>query len=87
MERWPELESKKKPQEKDQARCSTTDATVTVPKMADGGFRPTYNVQFATDTGSPVSTGVEVETTGSDVGQLVPMVAQVEERTGKVPPE
>ena len=31
--------------------------------------------------------GVEVETTGSDAGQMAPMVDQVEERTGTVPPE
>ena len=52
MERLPELEAKKKPEEKDKARCSTTDAEATVMKMADGGFRPAYNFQFATDTGT-----------------------------------
>ncbi len=87
LDRLPELEARKKPQEKDRARCSTTDATATVMTMADGGFRPAYNFQFATDTGSQVITGVEVETTGSDAGQMVPMVAQVEGRTGVVPPE
>jgi transposase len=87
LDRLPELEAKKKPQQKDRARCSTTDATATVMKMADGGFRPAYNFQFATDTATQVITGVAVETTGSDAGQLEPMVAQVEERTGKVPPE
>jgi hypothetical protein len=29
-----------------------TDAQARVMKMADGGFRPAYNVQFATDTKS-----------------------------------
>ncbi len=52
MERLPELEAKKKPESKDKARCSTTDPEATVMKMADGGFRPAYNVQFATDTAS-----------------------------------
>src|SRR5512144_2202615 len=85
--RLPELEAKKKPDEKDQARCSTTDAEATVMKMADGGFRPAYNFEFATATSSQVIVGVGVETTGSDAGQLEPMVDQVEERTGKVPPE
>src|SRR3954465_1732097 len=44
LARLPELEAKKAPQEKDKARCSTTDAEATVMKMADGGFRPAYNV-------------------------------------------
>jgi hypothetical protein len=34
-----------------------------------------------------VIAGVAVETTGSDAGQMVPMVDQVEDRSGKVPPE
>src|SRR5271167_3348870 len=41
----------KKPREKE-PRASTTDAQARVMKMADGGFRPAYNVQFATDTKS-----------------------------------
>jgi hypothetical protein len=87
LERLPGLEAKKGPQEKDKARCSTTDACATVMKMADGGFRPAYNFQFATDTGTQVIAGVAVETSGSDAGQMVPMVDQVEDRSGKVPPE
>jgi transposase len=87
LARLPELEAKKKPDQKEQARCSTTDAFATVMKMPDGGFRPAYNVQFATDTATQFIAGVAVETTGSDMGQLEPMVEQVEERSGKVPPE
>jgi len=87
LERLPELEARKMPGSKDQARCSTTDAEATVMKMADGGFRPAYNVQFATDTSSQVIVGVDVITTGSDAGQMAPMVDRVEDRSGKVPPE
>jgi transposase len=87
LERLPELEARKKPQEKDRARGSTTDAEATVMKMADGGFRPAYNFQFATDTSSQVIVGAGVEATGSDAGQMVPMVDQVEDRSGKVPLE
>src|SRR5512135_167270 len=87
LERLPELEARKKPQEKDRARGSTTDAEATVMKMADGGFRPASNFQFATDTSSQVIVGAGVEATGSDAGQMVPMVDQVEDRSGKVPPE
>jgi hypothetical protein len=87
LARLPELEEKKEPDQKDRARCSTTDAEATVMKMPDGGFRPAYNFQFATDTATQVIAGVAVATTGSDAGQLEPMVDQVEERSGKVPPE
>jgi transposase len=87
LERLPELEARKKAGEKDQARCSTTDPEATVMKMADGGFRPAYNVQFATATDSQVIIGVDVETTGSDAGQMVPMIEQVKGRYGTVPGE
>jgi transposase len=54
-------------------RASTTDAEARVMKMADGGFRPAYNVQFATDTESTAIVGVSVDAIGSDMGKLEPM--------------
>jgi transposase len=50
LEQMPEVEDKKKSGEKEKARVSTTDAEARVMKMADGGFRPAFNVQLATDT-------------------------------------
>jgi transposase len=85
LRRLPELESKKKPDEKDKARCSTTDPDATVMKMANGGFNPAYNVQFATDTKSQVIVGVDVITNGSDQGQMGPMVEQIRDRYDRVP--
>ena len=87
LKRLPELEAKKTPGERDRARCSTTDAEATVMKMADGGFRPAYNVQYAADTTSQVIVGVDVLTTGSDQGQMTPMVEQIHERHGRYPAE
>jgi hypothetical protein len=49
-------------------------------KMADGGYRPAYNVQFSTTTDSQVIVGVDVNNIGSDQGQLSPMLDQVEQR-------
>ena len=48
LERMPEMEAKIKPGQKKEARVSTTDPQATVMKMADGGFRPAYNVEYAT---------------------------------------
>jgi transposase len=87
LRRLPELEAKKKPDEKDKARCSTTDPEATVMKMANGGFNPAYNIQFATDTKSQVIVGVDVVTTGSDQGQMPPMVGQIQQRYGRAPGE
>ena len=54
-------------------------------KMGDGGFRPAYNPQLASDVDSLVIVGVEVATVGSDQGQMVPMIEQVRERCGQAP--
>lgn len=68
-----------------EARASTTDPDARVMKMADGGFRPACNVQFATDTASQVIVGVAVGNAGSDHGELMPMVDQLTARHGRAP--
>ena len=68
-------------------RVSTTDAEARKMKMADGGFRPAYNVQFATTTAGGAIVGVAVTTAGTDAEQMLPMLAQVEERAGQAPAE
>jgi transposase len=85
LDHLPELEARRKPKEREKTRVSTTDAEATVMKMGDGGYRPAYNVQLATDTATQIITGVEVVTTGGDQGQLAPMVEQHEERYQETP--
>jgi len=87
LDEMPKAESKKKAGEKDTARVSTTDPEARVMKMADGGFRPAYNVEIATDTASQVITGVDVVNAGSDQGQMPPMVQQHHDRYGQTPEE
>jgi hypothetical protein len=79
--------TKKRNGSKAEARASTTDADARVMKMGDGGFRPAYNVQFATTCEEQVIVGMEVVNAGSDMAQLAPMVAQVEQRLGRSPDE
>jgi transposase len=81
----PALEAKKKPEDRTKARTSTTDPEARVMKLADGGYRPAYNLQFAADTGAQVIVGVAATTAGSDHGQLAPMVGQVEARHAQPP--
>jgi transposase len=84
----PLVEAQKKgPEQKQQARVSTTDPEARVMKMGDGGFRPAWNVQLAADTQSQVITGVDVTNSGSDQGKLAPMVEQHVERYDKAPEE
>jgi hypothetical protein len=78
-------ETKARNRAKEEARVSTTDAEARVMKMPDGGFRPAYNVQLAADVSSRVIVGVTVTNAGTDMGQLVPMLEQVEARTQQRP--
>jgi transposase len=68
-----------------EARVSTTDPEARVMKMADGGFRPAFNAQVATDMDSQVILGVAVSNQGTDQGLAAPMEEQVAERTGQHP--
>ncbi len=54
-------------------------------KMPDGGFRPAYNVELATDQANGVIVGVSVVREGTDAGQAPPMEEQVMNRTGQHP--
>jgi transposase len=67
------------------ARVSTTDPEARVMKMGDGGFRPAYNVQFATDVDSRVIVGVAATNVGNDQATLVPMLDQIAARTARRP--
>ena len=82
-----EASAKKSGRKVDEARASTTDPEARIMKFADGGYRPGYNVQFATDTESGVIVGVEVTNAGSDSEQLPPMLDQLDERYERVPDE
>ena len=68
-----------------EARVSTTDPEARVMKMADGGFRPAYNVHLATDVDSQVVVGVAVTNRGTDQGEGLVVEEQVAQRTGRNP--
>jgi transposase len=87
LERMPEREAKIKPGDDKEARVSTTDPPATVMKMADGGYRPAYNIEYGTACRGQVIVGVDVVTQGSDHGQLPPMLDQIEDRFGERPKE
>jgi transposase len=70
----------KKPKEE---RVSTTDPDAPLMKMADGAVRPAYNVQVSSACGFVVA--IEPVQRRNDRGLAPAMVAQVEQRCGKVP--
>jgi transposase len=81
--------AKRRGRELREARASTTDVDARVMKMADGGYRPGYNIQMAT-AGSPLGgprtiVAVIVTNVGSDMGSVTPMLEQIKERMGHLP--
>jgi len=88
LEELEELEQQKEKRKKGSgknARCSTTDPEARNMKMANGGFRPGYNVQFATDGDARIIVAVDVTNSGSDRGQMASLHEEVSRRYGKVP--
>jgi transposase len=81
----PAAQAAKPVAERGEARVSSTDPEARVMKMPDGGFRPAYNVQFATDTAHLVIAGVDVTNAGSDKAEMDPMLDQVEQRCDQLP--
>src|SRR6266542_4111115 len=80
-----ENETEEQYKKRSEPRASSTDAEARVMKMADGGFRPAYNVQFTTTADSQIIVGIEVNNCGSDLGQLSPMLDQVQHRYEQCP--
>jgi transposase len=78
-------EAKTTQEEKDEARASTTDPEARVMKMGDGGFRPAYNIQLSTDTESRVIVAAQVSTSGGDMGQMAPMLEEIQKSHGRLP--
>jgi hypothetical protein len=72
----------KKPKE---PRASTTDPQARVMKMADGGFRPGYNVQVASVAGEQIVVAVAITNSGSDRGLMRPMLERLRALTGHSP--
>jgi transposase len=90
QQEWRTLEANREQRQKGdgaKTRVRTTDPEARRMKMPDGGYRPAYNVQFATTLDTLVVVGVEVTKAGTDAGQLAPMVAQIAQDYGAAPPE
>jgi transposase len=66
-------------------RVSTTDPEARVMKMADGGFRPAFNAQLAVDAATQLIAAVAVVNAGSDMNEMAPMHAQIDQRYGRTP--
>lgn len=90
LRQWDEAAARRsgsKQEREEKARVSTTDPDARVMKTADGGFRPAFNAQLATDVASQVIVGVTLSNSGGDMGQMAPMLDDIARRHGRLPTE
>jgi transposase len=89
-----EVEAQRKRREKKNAnqtkkqkepRASTTEPQARVMKMADGGFRPAWNIQVVSVAEKQIVLAVEPGNIGSDRGLMQPMLQAVCQRLGSIP--
>jgi transposase len=85
VEELHDQKEKRKKGDGEKARCSTTDPDARRMKMGDGGYRPAYNFQFATDGESRMIVAVDVTNSGSDRGEMAPMREKVVETYHQTP--
>jgi len=73
-------------EEKAEVRVSLTDPEARIMKQNhDGGYAPSYNVQFTTDAKQTVIVSVDVTQAGSDAEQLQPAMQRLEQAAGQIP--
>ena len=80
-----EKKNRNQTEKQKEPRASTSDPQARVMKMADGGFRPAYNVQVVSVAGGQIVVAVDPVAVGSDRGLMRPMLEQVQSRTGQLP--
>lgn len=77
----------RKDKKQTEPRASTTDPESRVMKMADGGYRPAFNVHLATDVDSRVIVGALLTNRGTDYGMIMPMLDEIQRRANAIPSE
>jgi hypothetical protein len=80
-----ERQRRRTPKKGKELRASTSDAEARIMKMADGGYRPGYNLQFKTDPKTGCIVGFAATNRSSDRDQLVAAVDEIERRYGCTP--
>jgi transposase len=73
-----EKTNKKEVAKQKEPRASTTDPDARVMKMADGGWRPAYNMQIISTPEHQLIVAVDIDTSGSDRGLAKPGIETVQ---------
>lgn len=85
--RTPKAEKKRdsKGKKKSEPRVSITDPDARIMKDGGGGYRPSFNVQLATEEKSGLIIEAQVTAAPADNHQTVPMLDAIKERLGQQP--
>lgn len=79
-----QLQQGRSEKEKPEVRVSLTDPEARIMKQnQDGGFAPSYNVQFTVDAKQTVIVGVAVTQAGGDTEQLQPAMQRLQAEAGQ----
>jgi transposase len=84
-EKLSEQREKRTKGEGEKTRVSTTDPDARKMKMANGGYDPAYNVQFASDGDARVIVHVDVTNAGTDGGEMAPAHGKICATYGRTP--
>lgn len=79
------VRAERQPEEKAKARASCSDPEARLMKQPDGGFAPSYNVQFTVDAKQTVIVSLEVTQDGTDPKQLLPALQRLQQEAGRLP--
>jgi transposase len=79
------LRSERAPEDRAEARVSTSDPESRKMKQNDGGYAPSYNVQLSTDAAHGIIVAIGVTQDRHDGDQLIPAIEEIERNTGQRP--
>jgi transposase len=79
------LRKEKAPDEREDARVSTSDPEARKMKQNDGGYAPSYNVQLSTDVAHGIIIAVGLSQDRHDGDQLVPAIQEIQRNIGQLP--
>lgn len=78
-------QSKRGSPAQESARVSLTEPESRIMKQSDGGYAPSYNVQFSTEASHKIIVGTGVSQCASDYGELSGAAQRVKENLGHKP--
>lgn len=87
LEKLQQLEAHRAPSQAGEVRVSVSEPEARKMKQPDGGWAPSYNVQFSTEAQSRMVVAVGVSAAANDTHELLPALERVQANCGVRPKE